>query len=323
MSYRPFGKLMLTGVSGFPVESSTGEGVNTDKVLYGLSMDVGTLADKWDANAFIVDQTVDGVTDRRAVGGELRYFDPQRSFFGLVDYDISYRTLNTLLLLGTVIFPDATTVNLTLDYRKSSLLETSNALQGQSVDSIDELLDTMTESQVRQLARDRTATSRAFTIGGSKPLTAKLQLSGDFTISNTSDTPASGGVPATPPTGNEFRYSVQLTGSSLVKAGDITTIGVQYNDTQSSRSAALTLNTRYPVNSAWRINPRLRFDVRDGIGGTADQITVRPSARIEYRWRRRLRLELEAGGEFLSESSAGTSGDTYGYFLNLGYRADF
>ena len=38
--------------------------------------------------------------DRRAVGGEARYFDPVKSLLSYVDYDISYGQLNTLLLLG-------------------------------------------------------------------------------------------------------------------------------------------------------------------------------------------------------------------------------
>ncbi len=323
LSYRPLRQVLLTAVSGFPVESSTGQGVDTSRSLYGLSLDLGTFAERWDANAFFIEQQVDGILDRRAVGGELRYFDAARSFFSLFDYDVSYNELNTMLLLGTVIFPDSTTVNLTLDYRKSPLLTTSNALSGQTVDSIDELLGTMSEEQVRQLARDRTADSQSFTIGGSRPLTAKLQLSGDFTISNTSSTPASGGVSATPSTGNEFRYGLQLTGSSLVKAGDITTVGLQIGDTSTSTTAALTLNTRYPVNSAWRINPRLRFDVREGVGSAADRLSLRPSARVEYRWRKRYRFEVEAGGEWMNEHAASSTDQTYGYFLNMGYRADF
>jgi TolA-binding protein len=127
--------LTINAVGGYPVFSSR-DNFNTDKYLYGISADIGTLANAWDFNAFIIEQRVHNIVDRRAIGGETRYFDSVRSILTFVDYDIFYNSLNTFIFLGTWTLPGRTTINATLDYRNSPLLTTSSALQGQTVDTI-------------------------------------------------------------------------------------------------------------------------------------------------------------------------------------------
>ncbi len=314
-------------VAGFPVDSSTIDRINTDRYFYGLSFDVGTFRKYWDLNAYIIEQRIDEIADRRAVGGEVRYFDGSRSLFGAVDYDVLFKELNSAIILGTVTTHDGTTVNLSADFRKSPVLTASNALQGPPLDSssqpittIDDLLDVYSSKQLRQCALDRTADSRTATVGASHSLTPQLQLSGDFMVSNLSSTDASCGVDATDGTGNEFFYSTQLVGSSLFKQGDITILGLRYSDTASSQAISADLNTRYPITPQLRFNPRLRTDYRNLEAGGEDY-GAQASARLEYRWRRRLRLELELGGEWSDNTTANR--EELGYFLNVGYRWDF
>ncbi len=323
LGYQIHPLIKINGVAGFPVSFSTSNGIDTDKYFYGLSMDVGTIADVWDFNVFFIEQEVDDITDRRAVGGEIRYFKPSRSFFNLIDYDISYGSLNTFLFVANLIFPDRSTINLSIDYRKSPILTTSNALQGQDVGSISELLERYDEDTVRSLAEDRTAISRSLTVGASHPLNTKFQVNGDLTISNTSSTKTSGGVEGTPGTGNEFFSSVQLIGSSLIKEGDITILGLRYSNTSSSDSVTLNLNTRYPFNRDLRFNPRLRGDYKWNRGDNGEQITITPSFRLEYRWRRKYHFEVEAGLEWSSDRLSDQTDDRRSYFFSSGYRMDF
>lgn len=315
-------------VAGFPVDSSTIDRVNTNRYFYGLSFDVGTFRKYWDINTYIIEQRIDEIADRRAIGGEVRYFDGSRSLFGAIDYDLLFKELNSAILLGTVTTQDGTTVNLSFDFRKSPVLTASNALQGppldgsgQPITSIDDLLDVYSSNQVRRCASDRTADSRTATLGASHSLNPQLQLSGDFMISNLSGTDASCGVDATDGTGNEFFYSTQLVGSSLLKQGDIAILGLRYSDTSTAKAISADLNTRYPITPELRFNPRLRTDYRKLEAGGEDY-GAQASARLEYRWRRRLRLELELGGEW-SDNTASTDGEELGYFLNVGYRWDF
>jgi len=314
--------LTINGVAGYPV-LSTRDQVDTDKTLYGVSADLGTFANAWDFNVFIIEQQVDNIVDRRAVGGEVRYFDPTKSLLSFVDYDISYDSLNTLIFLGTWTLPDRTTLNATIDYRNSPILTTTNALQGQTVRTIDNLLDSLSEDEIRALAEDRTAENTTVTLGASHPFSERIQLSGDVTVSNLSGTDGSGGVEPIPGTGNEYFYNLQLIGNSLIKTGDIGIVGLRYSDTSTSSIYSFSLNTRYPVNRVWRINPRVRVDYRENDRDKSTQWIGSPSLRMDYRWRKRYRFEVEGGGEWSTRELTDDNEDSSSYFFSLGYRADF
>jgi hypothetical protein len=322
LGYQVTDWLELSSVAGFPV-FSTRDGLETDRYLYGLSADLGTFANAWDFETFIIEQQNDGILDRRAVGGEARYFDPSRSLLTFVDYDISYDSLNTLIALGTWTLPDRTTLNASFDYRNSPLLTTTNALQGQTVRDLEDLLDRFTEDQLRQFAEDRTADLTTVSMGVSHPFSARWQISGDVTVSDLSGTDASGGVDAILGTGREYFYGLQLIGSSVITEGDTTVMGLRYANTSTADITTATLDTRYPVFSDWRINPRMRVDYRDNTSTDSTQWIASPSLRIDYRWRRRYRFEIEGGGEWSTEDLPNDTRDSSAWFFSVGYRADF
>jgi tetratricopeptide (TPR) repeat protein len=317
----------LSLVGGFPVESSTIMRVQTDKVVYGATLNLGTFAEAFDMNVYYVAQQVDSVADREAVGGELRYFRPTRSLFTLVDYDILFEALNTFLLVGSWTSAAGTTWNLTLDERRSPVLTTSNALIGQPlVDSVDGLLATgLTEEQVRQMALDQTSTLRSATLGASAPLNSKFQVSGDVTVSDgTGTTGVSFPVIVDPiPATHSYAVATDLTGSSLITDGDIAIVGLRYTNTESSNTSSLNLNTRYPINHAWRVNPRVRFDFRRNERDGTDQWTTSPSLRLEYRAMRRVQFEVEGSGEWSTRHLSTDTERTSAFFLSAGYRLDF
>jgi plasmid maintenance system killer protein len=323
ISWQAFEKIGINLVGGYPVMSSRDIDIDTSRPFYGISFDLGTFADRWDFNTYIITQDVDGIVDRRAIGGEVRYFHPTHSFFSLVDYDIDYSELNTVLFTGNWTLWEKTTFNLSFDYRKSPILTTSNALIGQTAQSIDELLLSFTEDEVRQFAQDRTATSKSMTIGITHQLHQKLQISADLTVSKFSSTPASGGVAALEGTDYEYFYSLQFIGSSLIKDGDIAIIGLRYSDTDRSNLYSVNLNTRYPITPNLRINPRAVLDYRTNKDDDGEQWKFRPLVRLEYRWKRRYQFEIEAGGEWSSEKSDVTVDDRRGYFFTVGYRINF
>jgi len=317
----------LSLVGGYPVESSTIMRVQTDKVVYGATLNLGTFAEAFDMNVYYVAQQVDSVADREAVGGELRYFRPTRSLFTLVDYDILFEALNTFLLVGSWTTGTGTTWNLTLDERKSPVLTTSNALIGQPLaDSVDALLATgLTEEQVRQMALDETSTQRSATLGASTPLNSKFQLSGDVNVSEGTGTQGVSFPVIVDPIASSHAYAVStdLTGSSLITSGDIAIVGLRYTNTESSNTSSVNLNTRYPIGRTWRVNPRVRFDFRRNERDGTDQWTTSPSLRLEYRALRRVQFEVEASGEWSTRHLTVDTERTSAFFLSAGYRIDF
>jgi tetratricopeptide (TPR) repeat protein len=323
LSYKLLPWLKVNGISGFPTNSSILESYDTNKYFYGLSMDLGTFADHWDFNLYSIRQEDEKIIDRQAVGGEIRYSHRNRSFFSLVDYDISYNELNTIMLVGNLIFPDKTAINTAVNYRKSPFLTTTNAIIGQGVDSLSDLLLTRSEDEIRKLAMDRTSTSRSVTLGITRPLHQKLQVGGELTVSELTGTDASGGVEAMPGTGYEYFYATQLIGSSLIKEGDIAILGLRYSDTTNSDTVSLHLNTRYPVIRAWRINPRIRADYRQIKRNNVEQLKIRPSLRMDYYLKRRMRFEVDGGVDWSPDWISEQTDSSFDFFLTFGYRLYF
>jgi hypothetical protein len=54
-----------------------------------------------------------------------------------------------------------------------------------------------------------------------------------------------------------------------------------------------------------------------------EQLRIKPSLRIDYRFAKRLRFEAEAGYEWTSRDTEGDDLDIKGLFFRLGYRALF
>ncbi len=312
----------LNFVAGLPVEYSSMETINTDKRFYGINADFGTFADSWDINSYFIDQTVNGISDRRAIGGEVRYFTQEASLFSLLDYDILYNEVNTLLFSGNWTLANKNVINVALDHRKSPTLSTENALQGQSEQSITELLQRLSEKEIQALAKDRTAESRTYSLGLSRPLNEKLQINGDISFSTFSSTPASGGIEAYEGS-KSSDYSLQLVGNSFIKNGDMAIVGLRYSDSDYSNTTTLNINTRYPVNQSWRVNPKFKVSLRKNNRSQSDRWTTAPSLRLDYRLYKNVRFEFEGGWEWIKENLQNDTIKDSSYFLNIGYRIDF
>jgi hypothetical protein len=282
------------------------------------------LMEGFDLNMYYNIQDVDGVSDREAVGAELRYFGGNRSFVAAVDYDIAYGELNSLVALGNWSFENRTTVNGRFDWRKTPFLTTESALVGQSASDIQGLLLSYTEGQIRQLALDRSGGMQSVAVGVARPLSERFQISADITASQYDGTPASGGVSETPDSGTLTYAWLSLIGTSLIREGDISILGLRYSEGGSSESTAVFLDTRYPLTQNLRLNPKLLVSHREISAGEATELLVRPGLRVLYHMARHVQFEIEAGGEFGShDNGGGATNDSSGYYLYMGYSADF
>jgi hypothetical protein len=323
-SFKPMDELRVNFSGGLPVDLSTDLFLNKERYFAGSSVDIGPMWNDLSANVYFIEQwTADQVVDRQAVGGELRYTSSGMTAFGLFDYDLSYNAVNIATLSGNYFFDDQSTFNVAVDYRTSPILTTTNALQGQPVTTMEELLAMFPEDQVRQLAEDRTANIKSVTVGASHPFDDMFQISGDAMVTDISGTVTSGGIEGTPRTGYEYYYSMQLTGSNMVTDNDIATLAFRYADQDLYNRGTVDLNTRYPLTDKLRINPRIRFDYRWDDHDSGTQTSARPSLRLNFNdhwWE----IELEAGGEWRkNESPLGVTDESLGYFAYFTYRLDY
>jgi len=62
---------------------------------------------------------------------------------------------------------------------------------------------------------------------------------------------------------------------------------------------------------------------RDNSNNDLTQWIAAPSLRIDYRWRKRYRFEIEGGGEWSTQELSTETQDSSSWFFSLGYRADF
>lgn len=321
LSYKVNDYFKINTVAGFVVED-TDKSANSDKFFSGVSVDLGTFANAWDLNVYYIHQRDGEITGREAVGSEVRYFHPKRTLFTLIDYDVMFKELNTLLAVGNWQFDNRLQMNSTIDIRKSPILTTSNALIGRQTETtIDELLAIKTEAQIRQLAIDQTATSKSFLLGLNGPLNDKYQLSGDVTVTNLSSALSNETDPVAG-TDNEFYYNFQLIGNSVFMENDSSIFGLRFSDTDRAKGGSINANLRFPVAQNWRLNPRMRLDRLSLTNGT-DQSIVALALRIDYRLKRNLTFELDMGGENSDQALDDTTNETRSYFVNIGYRYDF
>ncbi len=313
--------LRLNLVAGSPIDSTTDAYVaNRQFVSAGASW--SGWVEGLEISPYVIDQTYDGFADRRAVGSEVRWFTPGRTIVGLFDYDYDYSVVNMALLLGTFELPGQYTLTGSVDRHKSPYLTTRNALSGQPVESLSELVDLFGESAVRSLAEDRTADADTVSISVSHPLGTRFQWTADASATRISDLPASGGVEAIPGTGTEIGLGAQLIGNSLLRSGDVTILGLRVYEGGLARTVSASMSSRFPLWGRLRAGPRLRFDYRTFTEGDQTQWLASPALRIDWN-SRHTTIEFEAGGEWGSRDLTIDREDSSRYWFSLAYRVGF
>jgi hypothetical protein len=313
--------LRVESVVGKPV-NSTYDAIDDERTFYGLSTTIEPIDSNLDFGFFVVQQNVEDMTDRQAIGAEFRYFGEGKSLWGMADYDTAFQEFGSLFLQGSWRLPSRTTLTGVIDRRRSPFLSSSNALIGQPFLTFEELSAVMTEDEIRQLALDRAAATTTMTAGISHPVTPRLQINLNASQSTIDATPESGGIAATP--GSTYRYvSTDLVASSLLKEGDVTLLRLRYSDSNSASTYSFNIDTRYPIGRHFRINPRIRVDYREMKSDLSTRWMLTPGIRLQYRSSQRFRFDLEAGKQYLTRESDLIDEDRESYFVNIGYQLFF
>lgn len=321
LSYQASERILVDAVYGKPAYSAT-DGVDSERSFSGASVSYGPILGELELGLFFIQQEIQGVDDRQAVGAEFRYFGQNQSVWGLVDYDTLYDELGSAFLQASWRFANRLSLYGSYDRRHSPFLSTGNALIGQPVENFAQLLEIYPEDEIRQFSIDRSPLSTTYTLGMSHSLTPKLQINADINQTTVAATPESGGVFETPAT--TFRYfATNIVASSLFKEGDVSIFGVRYSDSDTSTVVTLTLDSRFPFGRTWRVNPRLRVDRREILADSNYEWIYTPGIRIQYRRSQRFRIELEVGKQFAQRETITADLDRESFFINFGYQVFF
>lgn len=296
----------------------------TQPVFYGVSVDVGA------ASVYLIDQTLEGVQDRRAVGGEYRYFENGSTAYAMLDYDIYFNVLNAITMTGTLgVDSTGTAFNFMADYRKSPTISTRNALNGAATTSIADLQAAMTDAQLKQLAIDRTGSTSFSQLGVTQKLSSNWQVGTDLRLTQTAGLPASGTtalqgiLSATPDTGLEKTITAQLIGSNLYSSADITSFGASYITSsylQNAQSVFVYNRTTWDrelyFDTSWNF-----YRQSDNYGGSMARNM--PMVRASYMVQQALSLDAELGLELTTSTGTFQSSTNTRMFGSLGFRWDF
>lgn len=316
-------KVRLNAVGGVPVEYPQ---IDAKRVFYGLNMDFEDIAEHWHGNVFAINQTVDNILDRRAVGSEVRYLKDGSSVFTFLDYDVSYAALNTAMVQGSWQTAGQSTLNVLFDRRRAPSLTTTNALFGQGTTSIMTLLQSMTEEEIRRQARDVTATANQALIGFTTPLSKRWQIGADARLTNVGALPATVinelPVPAQPATGNIWSYSIQTIGTNLLSGRDTHVLTGTLLRSPNFDGWLAAYNHLSFLTDNWTFEPSFKYYAQKDILDT--QLTrMTPGLRLVYRIHQSVALEADALWERSKTVSTTVEDVTTRTFFSVGYRVDF
>ena len=115
----------VNGVVGIAGKFST---VRADrKTFAGLSVDLTRLPEQWSGSGYFIEQRAGTVVERQAFGMEAHYFDTNRNYMGLLDYDRMFKAVNIAMFQGNWTNQAGDNYTLLADHRKSPSLQLSNA----------------------------------------------------------------------------------------------------------------------------------------------------------------------------------------------------
>lgn len=335
LGYRFQPKYKFNLAAGLPVEFPT---IESDRKFLGASLDAENLGGRWSGNVFYIDQWVDDISDRRATGGEIRYFDEHRSLYTLVDYDLSYDLMNIGMLQGTWQTAGQTVFSLLLDRRRAPTLSTNNALYNGAVTAmtpvpttIKQLLNTFSEDEIRRRAEDATAVAYQSQFGVTTPLNATWQLGADFNLTNIGALPQvtlddGTVINSSPATGNIYNYALRAIGTNLFSGRDIHVFSLSYTRASESTPAfdgiQLAYNNTTYLGDKWSLEPSLKY-YRQQTDPSTDLTRWTPGIRVSYRIKEALSLDSDYIYEHATTTSPGTEDISQTHYFSVGYRWDF
>ena len=308
----------INGILGLPVYSSRDLELNSDAQLYGASIDYAAPDSPWRSNVFLAYQTVNGLTDRQAVGGEINYLTQQMNVLTYVDFDVYFNEINTVMLNGNWYGEDESHYYVTLDYRRSPTLTLSNALIGQGIDNIDWLVDTgLSEGELEEVALDRSAISQTLSAGASRRFHPKFRWALDTSLWELSATDESLGVPGFEGTDTEYNISGQLMGNDLLAERDLLWLTLRWAELTNSQLVSVILDWRVPISEKWRIRPKLQVYQRNFSDTDSQQQSITPRIRVEYWPAKQWLMEMDLAAEWMTLEQEQISTDQTNLYFYL------
>jgi hypothetical protein len=313
--------------------------LDTKPKFMGLSLDFGVKS-PLGGTVYLINQKVGSITDRRAMGGNLRYFDQGFTVMSMIDYDIQFKALNMLTVQGTVTGVGGgvagTDFNFLLDRRRSPILDMRNAISGTTATLATLIENGWTKSDLILLADQRTTTTNAAQVGMTNHLDEKWIIGTDVSASNTTGLTESGTqlpdgtigiegfVPATPASGLAWTVSERLTGLGVFQPRDVTNFSLSYTKSKFATAEAIQFSNHSDIQESWALDSTMRVGFQsDTTGGKSNDLS--PTLRVTYKVRNNLTLDSQLGLNWTKTSSSvlQSSSTSLREYAALGFQLNF
>lgn len=290
----------VNAVAGRLVDYSQGSKPN----FTGASVDSGPVS------IYAINQSIEGMVDRRALGTEFRQYEAKQTIYALLDYDTYFKVVNTAQVMGSTSMPGYN-LNYIVDHRRP--VTSRNALNGAAVSSVAAL--GLSAEDLRKQALSRTTVTNMGQIGATMPLNKNWQVSANLRLSNTT------GLDPLPGRGLEKGVYTQVIGSNWLKEGDTWSASVGLSFGQ-ARGRSLNLYNHTGFDYGLMLDSSLQFSTStDQFGGYTKRTS--PILRASYRLRESLYIDAEGGPEFIDYSGPAQSVKTTRQSFSFGFRWDF
>lgn len=310
--------------------------IDSKPTFYGASVDFGTKS-QLGGSVYGITQQVNGFTDRRAVGGNLRYFDQRFNIMSMVDYDVLFKAVNIFTVQGTLNGGGTgTDYNFLLDRRRSPVLDIRNAINGTTTSIATLMQNGWSMSDLILLADQRTTVSSMAQVGMTNHMSEKWFIGTDFTIAKTAGMTASGTllpdgttgvegfVPAIPSTGNTWTITERATGLGVIRPQDTTNFSVSYSKGALIAAEGFQASNHVDLQEKWTLDSTFLLSLQnDNTGGKMHDIS--PTIRVAYKIRRNLSADTQLGLDWNKTSSSvlQSTSTALREFVAFGFRLDF
>ncbi|MBI3545057.1 MAG: hypothetical protein HY081_00470 [Gammaproteobacteria bacterium] len=312
-------KWKINAAAGIPTDIS----YDSHLSFQGMGLDLGPFADHWGGSVYTIRQKVDGVIDRNALGSELRYFSPSFSIYSLFDYDTGFQDSNIAMIQGNWTATNGTSAHMLLDRRKTPSLGLVNALIGEADTSIKSQLQTKTYDQLKQQAKNQTATNDSRNIGITQPMGTHWQMGLDMSTSHTSSTVGTATSPGLPDSGTTRTYTSNFIGTGLFSARDVSVLTYSRTNAPTSTGNLYALTNRLLLGANWEWETTLSWFTSHETTSNSDSKRFSPTIKPRYKWKENITLEAEFGEEHTDTTSPTTTDKNTRRYWSIGYRWDF
>jgi hypothetical protein len=272
---------------------------DSNRLAYGVGTDFRLPDSNVKLQLYAMEQTYDGLTERRAIGSEVSYFNDYSHYLVVMDYDVKFGEANNLMFNGSWNVSDETNIAVSLGYQRSPFLSASNATIGEYELDLKQLVNNLGSNvDIYDLALEKTALSRYGSLVINHRLSEDHRIVGEIYHYEMSDLPSYDDFFDSPDSDANTTYGLQYIWSNALMEHDALSMSMRYTTGDVMSSASIYLDEKFHINQDINTVIRLRASQRWQDGLDRDVYSVGPGVQLNWFFTRDFMLEMELGYEW-------------------------